>query len=103
MKRRGAFTISSACGAKRDALMSRRNKSDLRSQISNPKVQIFETKTVIEIVALSDAMREAVGLAERVAPTNANVLVTGESGAGKDALASFIHSHSPRAAQPLVK
>lgn len=58
---------------------------------------------MIEIVALSDAMREVVGLAERVATTDANVLVTGESGAGKDALASFIHSRSPRAAQPLVK
>jgi transcriptional regulator with PAS, ATPase and Fis domain len=48
-------------------------------------------------------MREAVRLAERVAPTNANVLVTGESGTGKDALAWFIHSRSPRASQPLVK
>src|ERR1700682_2119211 len=55
------------------------------------------------MVALSDAMREAVGLAERVATTDANVLVTGESGAGKDALAWFIHSRSPRAEQPLVK
>ena len=58
---------------------------------------------MIEIVALSEAMREAVGLAERVAPTNANVLITGESGSGKDALAAFIHSRSPRAPQPLVK
>lgn len=58
---------------------------------------------MIEIVALSEAMREAVGLAERVAPTNANVLITGESGSGKDALASFIHSRSPRAPQSLVK
>src|SRR5438045_6240731 len=58
---------------------------------------------MIEIVALSDAMREAVGLAERVATTDANVLITGESGAGKDALAAFIHSRSARAAQPLVK
>jgi two-component system, NtrC family, response regulator AtoC len=58
---------------------------------------------VIEIVALSDAMREVVSLAERVAATDANVLVTGESGAGKDALASFIHSRSRRAQQPLVK
>src|SRR5436309_11810040 len=48
-------------------------------------------------------MREAVRLAERVATTDANVLVTGESGSGKDALAEFIHAHSPRAAQPLVK
>ena len=55
------------------------------------------------MVALSDGMREVVDLAERVAATDANVLVTGESGAGKDALAWFIHSHSRRAAQPLVK
>src|SRR4030088_1907102 len=48
-------------------------------------------------------MREAVGLAERVAATDANVLVTGESGGGKDALALFIHFRSKRAAQPLVK
>jgi len=58
---------------------------------------------VIEIVALSEAMREAVGLAERVATTDANVLLTGESGTGKDALAAFIHSRSVRAEQPLVK
>src|SRR6267154_6255139 len=48
-------------------------------------------------------MREAVGLAERVAPTDANVLVTGESGSGKDALAAFIHSRSMRAGQTFVK
>ena len=42
---------------------------------------------MIELVARSEAMREAVRLAERVAATDANVLVTGESGAGKDALA----------------
>jgi transcriptional regulator with PAS, ATPase and Fis domain len=58
---------------------------------------------VIEIVALSDAMREAVRLAKRVATTDANVLITGESGAGKDALARFIHGHSARASQALVK
>ena len=58
---------------------------------------------MIELVALSDVMREVIGLAERVATTDANVLVTGESGAGKDALASFIHSRSRRAEQPLVK
>jgi two-component system response regulator AtoC len=58
---------------------------------------------VIEIVARSEVMREAVRLAERVAETDANVLVTGESGAGKDALAFHIHSKSKRAARPFVK
>ena len=48
-------------------------------------------------------MREAVGLAERVSATDANVLITGESGVGKDMLAAFIHSKSKRAAQPFVK
>jgi transcriptional regulator with PAS, ATPase and Fis domain len=48
-------------------------------------------------------MREAVGLAERVSSTDANVLITGESGVGKDLLASFIHSRSRRAAEAFVK
>lgn len=52
---------------------------------------------MIEIVAQSEAMREVLRLAERVAPTDANVLVTGESGAGKDALARLIHERSRRA------
>jgi DNA-binding NtrC family response regulator len=58
---------------------------------------------VIEIFAESAAMREVVSLAERVAATDANVLVTGESGTGKDALALYIHDKSNRASQPLVK
>ena len=58
---------------------------------------------MIELFARSPGMREAMGLAERVSSTDANVLITGESGAGKDVLASYIHWKSPRAAQPLVK
>ena len=58
---------------------------------------------MIEIVAHSEAMREALRLAGRVAATEANVLVTGESGTGKDALALFIHAMSGRALGPYVK
>jgi DNA-binding NtrC family response regulator len=58
---------------------------------------------VIELFARSPLMREAVSLAERVSVTDANVLITGESGAGKDLLATYIHSQSKRAAQPFVK
>jgi transcriptional regulator with PAS, ATPase and Fis domain len=58
---------------------------------------------VLELVALSEAMREAAAMAERVASTDANVLVTGESGAGKDALATFIHAQSRRAKNAFVK
>lgn len=58
---------------------------------------------MIELFAESEPMREAVTLAKRVATTDANVLITGESGTGKDALAFFIHSQSLRASQPFVK
>jgi len=58
---------------------------------------------VNELVAQSAAMREAVRLAGRVAETDANVLITGESGAGKDALALFIHRRGRRASGPFVK
>ena len=58
---------------------------------------------MLELVALSEAMREAAAMAERVAATDANVLITGESGAGKDALATFIHSRSRRAQMAFVK
>lgn len=58
---------------------------------------------MIELVAQSSAMQEVVRLAERVATTDANVLITGESGAGKDALALYIHARSRRAAQQMVK
>ena len=58
---------------------------------------------MIEIFARSSGMREAVDLAERVSATTSNILITGESGVGKDVLASFIHSKSTRAHQPFVK
>ncbi len=58
---------------------------------------------MIEIVAQSKPMREAMRLAEKVAATDSNVLITGESGAGKDALARSIHARSSRATRPFVK
>jgi two-component system response regulator AtoC len=58
---------------------------------------------MIELFARSPGMREAVGLAERVSRTDSNVLITGESGSGKDVIASFIHGVSARASRPFVK
>lgn len=58
---------------------------------------------MIELIAESTGMIEAVGLARRVAATDSNVLITGESGVGKDALALFIHAHSTRSEKPFVK
>ncbi len=55
------------------------------------------------IVARSDKMQEVLALVERVAPTNATVLLGGESGVGKDLIARAIHQHSQRASGPFIK
>jgi len=60
----------------------------------------YEYKNVI---AQSDKMQAVLAMVERVAATNATVLLGGESGVGKDMIARAIHEHSQRAAGPFVK
>src|SRR5258708_5257928 len=55
------------------------------------------------IVADSPAMRRVMDVVARVAPKDVTVLLTGESGAGKDVLATVLHAHSRRADKPLVR
>jgi two-component system, NtrC family, nitrogen regulation response regulator NtrX len=56
-----------------------------------------------EIVGESAAIRKVVAAAIKVAETNATVLITGESGVGKELVANCIHAHSERAQAPFVK
>ncbi|MDJ0786661.1 MAG: sigma-54 dependent transcriptional regulator [Myxococcota bacterium] len=55
------------------------------------------------IIGESPAFRAAVDLATRVAATRSTVLVTGETGTGKELVASLVHAHSKRAEGPFVK
>jgi len=55
-----------------------------------------------EIVMTSEASRRAVAHAARVAPTSMPVLLTGETGTGKEVMARLIHAWSPRPAKPFV-
>lgn len=56
-----------------------------------------------ELVGKSAAMRELRATIERAAPTPATVLITGESGVGKELAARAIHAGSPRCEAPLVQ
>ena len=55
-----------------------------------------------QFVGRSSGVEHIQYLIEKVAPTNVPVLITGESGAGKDVIASAIHYRSQRAEQPLI-
>jgi DNA-binding NtrC family response regulator len=55
-----------------------------------------------KIIAESAAMRPVLELIDRVGPSDANVLITGENGTGKGLVAAALHAVSPRASQPLV-
>jgi two-component system NtrC family response regulator len=54
------------------------------------------------VIAISDSMTRVCRTIEKVAPTNASVLLLGESGTGKELLARAVHTLSPRAGKPFV-
>jgi len=54
------------------------------------------------MIASSPAMQSVLRVVEKVAPSDANLLVTGEHGTGKEVLARFIHAASRRAGRPMV-
>jgi two-component system NtrC family response regulator len=55
-----------------------------------------------QIVSVSPAMKQVLSVADRVAATDATILITGESGTGKEVVARRIHVHSRRAEGPFV-
>jgi transcriptional regulator with PAS, ATPase and Fis domain len=63
-----------------------------------------EARTFLGMPAIiaSQAMRDVLAMAERVAKTNASVLIQGESGSGKEVVARAIHHHSMRSSKPWV-
>ena len=55
-----------------------------------------------QIVAESAAMKNVLKLVERIGPSDANVLITGENGTGKEVITRALHAISPRQAKPLI-
>lgn len=66
------------------------------------KDKLVQSDTAVSPVQESAAMKELMGQAEAVARLNSTVLITGESGTGKDVLARYIHGRSQRADATMI-
>jgi two-component system response regulator AtoC len=75
-----------------------KQNASLRS-VSRPTGASEEPLPIIDDVS---SMTAVINQAEAAAQTDSTVLLTGESGTGKDVMARFIHSKSPRAAMPII-
>ncbi len=75
----------------------------LRNENRNLREQLGARYDFANIIASSPSMVEILETVKRVAATRSTVLLTGESGVGKDLIARAIHYHSPRRDKPFVK
>jgi len=94
-----ALAVANARSYERIAALEAR----LRAENLYLQEEISGESNHAEIVGNSPALREALRKAERVAPTDASVLLYGETGVGKELFARAIHMGSPRRERPLVK
>jgi DNA-binding NtrC family response regulator len=80
-----------------------RNQIELgRALRRSERLESGFTPRGFDFIASSPAMRPVLEIIERVAPSDANVLIRGENGTGKGVVARALHAASKRAAKPLV-
>jgi Nif-specific regulatory protein len=85
------------------ARQSLKREEALREENERLRAQVAsEIATEIQLVGKSPAMQEIEAQVGRVAPTNAIVLIRGESGVGKELVARAIHLASPRRREPFI-
>ncbi len=73
-----------------------------RGQRLEAENEILREEGGLAMIAESVAMRPIVELIQRVGPSEANILITGENGSGKGLVARELHRHSGRGGRPLV-
>jgi PAS domain S-box-containing protein len=83
-----------------------REIEELKKQLEQENISLREEIRLLsphsDVVAKSAAMRQVLAMVEQVAPTDSTVLITGETGTGKEVVAREIHKLSNRKARPLV-
>ncbi|WP_282040828.1 sigma-54-dependent transcriptional regulator [Winogradskyella flava] len=75
----------------------------LRNKKANTAIQDNFKSSNIEIIGDSDVMNDVFVKLKKVAPTDANVLILGENGTGKDLIARALHDNSNRKDKPFIK
>ncbi len=84
-------------------LVSIRNALDKSNLITETKSLKRKVSGTYDMVGESDAMKEIWSMIDKVAPTQARVLITGENGTGKELVARWLHEKSLRAKSPFVE
>ncbi len=103
--KKGAFDFISKPPDLNRMLITVRNAMDKSSLITETKVlkrKVSKHKTQ-EIIGDSSSITSIKETIDRVAPTDARVLITGENGTGKELVARWLHEKSPRCKAPIIE
>ena len=84
------------CGLRQETI-------ELRQETERLKKRVQRAEAQLQPVFKNVKMRELFELVEQIAPSDANVLLVGESGVGKEIFANRIHEMSTRSSGPLIK
>ena len=86
-----------------ERVLMEQEQARLRAQNSYLQEELKSVHNFEEIIGASGGLLKILANVQRVAPTDATVMITGESGTGKELIARAIHSASTRAEKPFIK
>jgi len=101
--KKGAYDYISKPPDLNRILITIRNAIDRSSLITDVKTLRRKTMKTDEMIGESQAMKDIKSMIERVAPTEARVLITGHNGVGKELVARWIHMKSQRAHASMIE
>jgi DNA-binding NtrC family response regulator len=101
--KKGAYDFISKPPDLNRLLITVRNALDKQNLVTETKILKRKVTKTREIVGDSPAIMKIKETIERVAPTDARVLITGENGTGKELVARWVHEKSNRSQQPLIE
>jgi two-component system, NtrC family, nitrogen regulation response regulator NtrX len=101
--KKGAFDYISKPPDLNRLLITLRNALDKQSLVTETKVLKRKVSKVQEMIGESGPIKKIRDTIEKVAPTDARILITGENGVGKELVARWIHEKSNRNTGPMVE